>query len=208
MCNLNLIVNKSISGNPIQHGPKWYSRLILMNISPVAFWLIHPDFLPPGRDLNWIELWRMNFYSAIINDLLWALWTLILIEPRLLIHFNFHYSIILKTHRILNHILPYMSKRSIDLVALEITWYVLRLLALDKYNIIPHLFSKKSWHFYTISSVGMGTCWVLRSRLIYFWRNNNIHCSFYFPKLTLIHTQYSTVVYGTLWRWCCSQNTS
>ena len=27
--------------------------------------------------------------------------------------------------------------------------------ALDKYNIIPKLFQKKSWDFYTIRSVGM-----------------------------------------------------
>ena len=27
--------------------------------------------------------------------------------------------------------------------------------ALDKYNIIPKLFSKKSWDFYTIRSIGM-----------------------------------------------------
>ena len=28
--------------------------------------------------------------------------------------------------------------------------------ALDKFNIIPPTFSKKSWDFYTIRSVGMG----------------------------------------------------
>ena len=28
--------------------------------------------------------------------------------------------------------------------------------AMDKYNIIPQLFSKKSWDLYTIKSVGMG----------------------------------------------------
>ena len=71
-------------------------------------------------------------------------------------------------------------------------------------------FFPKRWDFYTISSVGMAwvmtACWVLRSRLIYFWRNINIYSIFYFSKLTSINTQYSSL--WTLWRWCCSQNTS
>ena len=35
--------------------------------------------------------------------------------------------------------------------------------ALDKYNIIPQLFSEKSWDFYTIGSVGMGNDCMLSS---------------------------------------------
>ena len=33
--------------------------------------------------------------------------------------------------------------------------------ALDKYNIIPELFPKKSWDFYTIRSVGIGNDYIL-----------------------------------------------
>ena len=39
----------------------------------------------------------------------------------------------------------------------------------------------------------MTTCWVLRSRLIYFWRNMNISSIFYFSKSTSINTQYSNL---------------
>ena len=36
-------------------------------------------------------------------------------------------------------------------------------------------------------------CWVLRSRLTYFWRNMNISSIFYFSKSTSINTQYSSL---------------
>ena len=39
----------------------------------------------------------------------------------------------------------------------------------------------------------MTACWVLHSRLIYFWRNRKISSIFYFPKLTSINTQYSSL---------------
>ena len=87
--------------------------------------------------------------------------------------------------------------------------------ALDKYNIIPQLPSpppkkRKSWVFDTkleLLSWVMNACWVLSSRLTYFWRNMNIPSIFYFSKSISRNTQYSSL-YGTLWRWCCSQNTS
>ena len=34
-------------------------------------------------------------------------------------------------------------------------WHIVKG-ALDKYNIIPNFFPKKSWDFYTIRSVGIG----------------------------------------------------
>ena len=39
----------------------------------------------------------------------------------------------------------------------------------------------------------MTACWVLPSRLIYFWRNMNISSIFYFSKSTSINTQYSSL---------------
>ena len=48
----------------------------------------------------------------------------------------------------------------------------------------------------------MTACWVLHSRLIYFWRNINISCIFYFLKSTSIKTQYSS-----LWEKSTSINT-
>ena len=78
--------------------------------------------------------------------------------------------------------------------------------ALDKCNIIPNFFQKKVGIFIPLEVLAwvMTACWVLRSTLIYFWRNGNISVIFYFSKSTSVNTQYS----GTLWRWCCSQNTS
>ena len=59
--------------------------------------------------------------------------------------------------------------------------------ALDKYNIIPQLFCTPLEVFAWV----MTACWVLRSRLTFFWRNINISSIFYFAKLTSINTQYS-----------------
>ena len=39
----------------------------------------------------------------------------------------------------------------------------------------------------------MAACWILHSRLIYFWRNINISSIFYFSKSTSINTQYSSL---------------
>ena len=39
----------------------------------------------------------------------------------------------------------------------------------------------------------MTACWVLCSRLTYFWRNTNISSFFYFSKSTSINTQYSSL---------------
>ena len=39
----------------------------------------------------------------------------------------------------------------------------------------------------------MDTCWVLCSRLTYFWRNMDISGFFYFSKSTSINTQYSSL---------------
>ena len=49
--------------------------------------------------------------------------------------------------------------------------------ALDKFNIIPQLFPKKVGIFIPLLEVlawVMTGCWVLRSRLTYFWRYMNI----------------------------------
>ena len=80
--------------------------------------------------------------------------------------------------------------------------------ALDKYSIIPKLFPKKVGIFIPLKVLAwvVTACWVSRSRLIYFWRNINMFSIFYFSKSTSIN--HNTVAYGTLWRWCCSQNTS
>ena len=62
---------------------------------------------------------------------------------------------------------------------------------LDKYNIIPRFFSKKSWDFYSIREVLallMTTCWFLPANLTYFWRNINTSSIFYFSKSTSINT--------------------
>ena len=66
---------------------------------------------------------------------------------------------------------------------------------LDKYTIIPQLFPKISWDFYTIRSVSIvvTACWVLHSKLTYFWRNMNISSIFYFSKSASINTQYSSL---------------
>ena len=67
--------------------------------------------------------------------------------------------------------------------------------ALDKYNIIPQLFPKKNGIFIPLEVMAwvMTTCWVLLSRLIYFWRNMNISSIFYFSKSTSKNTQYSSL---------------
>ena len=67
--------------------------------------------------------------------------------------------------------------------------------ALDKYNIIPQLFPKKVGIFIPLEVLAwvMTACWVLRSRLTYFWRNMNISSIFYFSKSTSINTQYSSL---------------
>ena len=64
---------------------------------------------------------------------------------------------------------------------------------LDKYNIILQLFEKKIVIFIPLAVLTwvMTACWVLRSGLIYFWRNVNIFSIFYFSKSTSINTQYS-----------------
>ena len=67
--------------------------------------------------------------------------------------------------------------------------------ALDKYNIIPQLFSKKVEIFIPLEVLAwvMTECWVLHSKLTYFWRNMNVSIIFYFPKSTSINTQYSSL---------------
>ena len=67
--------------------------------------------------------------------------------------------------------------------------------ALDKCNIIPNFFQKKVRIFIPLEVLAwvMTACWVLRSRLIYFWRNLNISSIFYFSKSTSINTQYSSL---------------
>ena len=72
--------------------------------------------------------------------------------------------------------------------------------ALDKFNIIPKLFPKKIGIFLPLEALAwvMTVCRVLRSRLTYFWRNENISLIFYFfLKSTSINTQYSSL-WGTL----------
>ena len=56
-------------------------------------------------------------------------------------------------------------------------------------------FFQKSWDFYIFRSflMVMTACWVLHSRLIYFWRNVDISSIFYFSKSTSINTQYSSL---------------
>ena len=56
-------------------------------------------------------------------------------------------------------------------------------------------FSKESWNFYTIRSVGMGNDCMLNFtfQIGSLWRNMNISCIFYFSKLTSINTQYSSL---------------
>ena len=63
----------------------------------------------------------------------------------------------------------------------------------------PNFFQKRLGFLYRLEVLAwvMTTCWVLRSRLIYFQKNVNISCFFYFSKLTLINTQYSSL-WGTL----------
>ena len=67
--------------------------------------------------------------------------------------------------------------------------------ALDKYNIILQLFSKKVGVFIPLEVLVwvMTACWVLRSRLTYFWRYMKISSIFYFSKSTSINTQYSSL---------------
>ena len=67
--------------------------------------------------------------------------------------------------------------------------------ALDKFNIIPQLFSKKVGIVIPLEVLiwVMTACWVLLSRLIYFRRNMNICSIFYFSKSTSINTQYSSL---------------
>ena len=65
--------------------------------------------------------------------------------------------------------------------------------ALDKCNIIPNFFQKKVEIFIPLEVLAwiMTACWVLCSRLIYFWRNRNISSIFYFSKSTSINTLYT-----------------
>ena len=67
--------------------------------------------------------------------------------------------------------------------------------ALDKFNIIPQLFSKKVGIFIPLEVLAwvMTACRVLCSRLTYFWRYMNISSIFYFSKSTSINTQYSSL---------------
>ena len=68
--------------------------------------------------------------------------------------------------------------------------------ALDKYNnIIPQLFYKKVEIFIPLEVLAwvMTACWVLHSRLIYFWSNINIINIFYFSKSTSTNTQHSSL---------------
>ena len=67
--------------------------------------------------------------------------------------------------------------------------------ALDKYNIILQRFPKKIGIFIPLEVLAwvMTACWVLLSRLAYFWRNMNISSIFYFSKSTSINTQYSSL---------------
>ena len=66
----------------------------------------------------------------------------------------------------------------------------------------PSTFSKKKlgflYHYKCWHGWLMAACWVLRSRLIYFWRNMNISSIFYFSKSTSINrpTQYSSLCMG------------
>ena len=71
--------------------------------------------------------------------------------------------------------------------------------ALDKFNIIPNFFPKKSVIFIPLQVLAWvkTACQVLSSRLTYFWRNMNISSIFYFSKSTSINTQYSSL-WGTL----------
>ena len=67
--------------------------------------------------------------------------------------------------------------------------------ALDKYNIIPNFFFKKIGIFIPLEVLAwvLTACWVLPSRLIYFWRNMNMFSVFYFSKSTSINTQHSSL---------------
>ena len=67
--------------------------------------------------------------------------------------------------------------------------------ASDKFNIIPQPFPKEFGIFIPLEVLVwvMTVCWVLHSRLIYFWRNMNISSIFYFSKSTSINTQYSSL---------------
>ena len=67
--------------------------------------------------------------------------------------------------------------------------------ALDKDNIIPQLFPKTVGIFIPLEVLAwvMIACWVLHSRLIFFWRNVNIFSIFYCLKSTLINTEYSSL---------------
>ena len=60
---------------------------------------------------------------------------------------------------------------------------------------LSQLFPKKVEIFITLEVLVwvMTACWVLHSRLIYFWRNMNISSIFYFSKSTSINTQYSSL---------------
>ena len=64
------------------------------------------------------------------------------------------------------------------------TVYMLIKGALDKFNIIPQLFPKKVGIFIPLEVLAWvkTACWVLHSRLNYFWRNMNISRIFYFSK--------------------------
>ena len=58
-----------------------------------------------------------------------------------------------------------------------------------------NIFQKKVGIFMPLEDLAwvMTACWVLRSRLTYFWRNMNISSIFYFSKSTSINTQYNSL---------------
>ena len=59
----------------------------------------------------------------------------------------------------------------------------------------PNFFKKKVGIFIPLEVLAriMTACWVLRSKLTYFWRNRNISNVFYFSKSTSMNTQYSSL---------------
>ena len=84
-------------------------------------------------------------------------------------------------------------KQQLTLVCWHSYWQVKGVL--DKCNIIPQLFPKKVGIFIPLEVLAwvMTACWVLPSRLTYFWKNMNIFGIFYFSKSTSINTQYSSL---------------
>ena len=89
-----------------------------------------------------------------------------------------------------------VTLRLYTLLNLAVAWLVFKG-ALDKFNIIciPKLFPKKVGIFipFKVLAWVMIACWVLPSRLTYFWRNLNTFSIFYFSKSTLINAHYSSL---------------